>query len=273
MNCGQNLMNSETSPKHISRHLVPTRDFEATVRFFQGVMEFPLEQRGVPKDDLQFQRYARFRMPNGIVMEVVEPTKACAFRYLHPVVSISVGDFAETLRRMETQGVTPFTDMTEPDKGYARTYFESPGGLPFQLNLDPTTPQHVSKNAPGVAWILIPTLAFDTDLAFFSEGLGLSLVQQGTPVDDRQFLRYAQFELDNRMVLELLEPSDECAETYLGPVLAIMTTDLLSMKSTIEAAGTAFLTDVIRSEDGWAWTYFNVPGAGIFQLYGVYGTK
>ena len=88
-----------------------------------------------------------------------------------------------------------------------------------------------------------------------------------------QFLRYAQFELDNRMVLELVEPSDECAETYLGPILAITTTDFLSMKSTIESAGITFLTDVIRSEDGWAWAYFNVPGASTFQLYGFYGPK
>jgi len=127
----------------------------------------------------------------------------------------------------------------------------------------------VDEHKAGVSWILHPTRDFEATVALFAETLGLSMLQRGVPVDDLQFVHYAQFKLDNGVVLEVVEPSAECADRFTGPVLAMTVDDLLGMKQRIEATGVVFHTDVIYSDDGSAWTYFEVPGAGRFQLMGV----
>jgi|GEM_PF-6753891 len=63
-------MGAVHTQRTIAWNLVPTTDFEATVRFFEELMGWEMEQQGVPVHDLQFQRYAMFRCPNGVVLEV-----------------------------------------------------------------------------------------------------------------------------------------------------------------------------------------------------------
>ena len=120
-----------------------------------------------------------------------------------------------------------------------------------------------------IAWNLVPTTDFEATVRFFEAVMGWEMKQRGVPVHDLQFQRYAMFHCPNGVVMEVVEPSADCAARFTGPVLAITVDDLLGMKQRIEATGVLFDTDVIYSDDGSAWTYFDLPGAGRFQLMGV----
>ena len=250
--------------------LVPSRDFDATVAFFEDVMGYPVEQRGTPKDDPQYLRYAMVRAPNGIVLEVLEPAPACRTLYTHPVISISVKDLKETRRALEAAGIDFLTDTYTDQAGQLWTYFREPGGGLLQVSEDSNAGQNapISEGEDGVEWLLVPTEAFDATVAFFEEVMGFPVEQRGKPVNDLQFLRYAVIRMRNGMVLELVEPAPEAAERLKGAVVCLTVQDLGGMRAHLEGHGVAFASGIIDTKTGLGWTYFQVPGATVFQLQG-----
>lgn len=57
------------------------------------------------------------------------------------------------------------------------------------------------KVTEGIRWILAPTARFQESLVFFRDVMGLPVVEEGVPVTDTQFSRYAQIKLPNGVVL------------------------------------------------------------------------
>ena len=76
-----------------------TANFDETVAFFCNVMSLPVTEEGVSVTDTQFTFYAQITMPNGVVLEVVEPSETAGELYNAPVVSITVNDVAEARAR------------------------------------------------------------------------------------------------------------------------------------------------------------------------------
>ncbi len=250
--------------------VVPSHDFEATVSFLQEVMGFPIEAQGTPTNDHQYLRYAMFRTPNGVVLEVVEPTPTCADLYTHPVVCISVSDLTETRAALEADGIVFLTETIETDTGAAWTYFRTPEGTPTQICTDPHAawPKPVSTHAEGVAFILAPSSQFDDTKAFFKRHLGLSLSVEGAPVTDMRFSRYALFDAANGVQLEVVEPIAAYADQFTHPVVSITVSDLVATAEHFRAEGIPLLSDIVDTKEGWGWVYFELPGATMFQIGG-----
>lgn len=113
--------------------LVPTGHFEQSVAFFRDVMGMAVAEEGVPVTDTQFSRYAQLRMPNGVVLEVVEREEAVAHLYPGPIVSITVDDVAEARRELESKHVEFVTPIFDTRRGLGWTYFRAPDGTVYQL--------------------------------------------------------------------------------------------------------------------------------------------
>jgi catechol 2,3-dioxygenase-like lactoylglutathione lyase family enzyme len=117
----------------ISWILAPTQRFQESLLFFREVMGLPVVEEGVPAIDTQFNRYAQIRMPNGVVLEIVEPKEAVAHLYDAPIVSITVDDVAQARQELEGRHVTFVAPVFDTGEGWGWTYFQSPDGTVYQL--------------------------------------------------------------------------------------------------------------------------------------------
>src|SRR2546428_12975159 len=86
-----------------------TTTFDATVAFFCNVMGLAVTEKGVPVTDTQFTRYAQITMPNGAVLEIVEPGETVRQLYKAPIVSITADDAAQPRRELEGQQIELLT--------------------------------------------------------------------------------------------------------------------------------------------------------------------
>ena len=107
------------------------------------------------------------------------------------------------------------------------------------------------KVTEGITWILVPTPRFQESLAFFRDIMGLPVVEEGVPVTDTQFSRYAQIKLPNGAVLEIVEPKETVAQLYHAPVVSITVDDVARARHELEERRSSlsrrFLT---RGKDG-----------------------
>jgi catechol 2,3-dioxygenase-like lactoylglutathione lyase family enzyme len=110
-----------------------TTQFNATSGFFLDLLGLPVVEEGVPKVDSQFTRYAQFRLPNGTVLELVEPAEAYRHLYAGPMLSISVENLAQARKQLETQGIEFVAPVFRDGAGSAWTYFRAPDGHVHQL--------------------------------------------------------------------------------------------------------------------------------------------
>jgi catechol 2,3-dioxygenase-like lactoylglutathione lyase family enzyme len=110
-----------------------TTNFDETVAFFANVMGLPVTQKGVAVVDTQFARYAQIAMPNGVVLEVLEPSEAVRQLYKAPIVSITVDDVAQARRELEGRKIEFLTPIFDTKQGWAWTYFRAPDGNIYQI--------------------------------------------------------------------------------------------------------------------------------------------
>ena len=113
--------------------LAPTTKFDETVTFFRDVMGLAVDEEGVPTIDTQFTHYAQIRMPNGVVLEIVDPNEAVREIYNGPIVSITVDDVAQTRRELENKHIEFVAPVFETKEGWGWTYFRAPDGRVYQI--------------------------------------------------------------------------------------------------------------------------------------------
>ncbi len=113
--------------------LAPSTSFDTSVEFFEGTMGLPVKARGTPVTDLQFQRYAQFQLPNGMILESVEPVPDCEGRFSGPVVTLTVSNLNQSIDQLERQGMRFLTSPFDSGDGWAWIYFQLPGSTTFQL--------------------------------------------------------------------------------------------------------------------------------------------
>ena len=259
---------------HITRVMIPSRDFDATLDFFTKTLRIPLDPHGTPSQDPQFLRVAVLSAPNGVKLEIGEPTPSCAALYLHPVISITVKKLDATRQSLEAQGVEFLSPTVHHEAGRAWTYFRTPSGSPTQLRSEldpepsPSSPPEPTGTPNAVEWILAPSTRFEESVQFFHEQLGLSLHAQGVPVHDLRFHRYAQFQSEDGVVIEVVEPKAEHLLRFGGPVPSITVADLRTARERLVSEGIELLSDVVSTPDNAGWFYFRVPGSTNFQLSG-----
>ena len=125
----------------------------------------------------------------------------------------------------------------------------------------------------GIHWILVPTGNFDQSVAFFRDVMGMAVTEQGVPVTDTQFSRYAQFKMPNGIGLEIVEPKPPVAHIYRAPIVSITVDDVAQARRELEGQQIQFSTPVFDTNEGWGWTYFRAPDGAVYQLQGLYQAR
>ena len=124
------------------------------------------------------------------------------------------------------------------------------------------------KITEGINWILAPTSRFQESLVFFRDIMGLPVVEEGVPITDTQFSRYAQMKLPNGVVLEIVEPKETVAQLYCAPILSITVDNVTQARHELEERQIKFVAPVFDTQEGWGWTYFQAPDGAVYQLQG-----
>jgi catechol 2,3-dioxygenase-like lactoylglutathione lyase family enzyme len=119
-------------------------------------------------------------------------------------------------------------------------------------------------------WIIICTERFEETVTFFRDVMGFAVLEEGVPVIDTQFTRYAQIGLPNGMVLEIVEPGEQVRHLYTAPILSITVDDVLQARRTMENKQTEFVAPIFDTKQGWGWTYFRAPDGHVYQIQGPY---
>jgi predicted enzyme related to lactoylglutathione lyase len=122
----------------------------------------------------------------------------------------------------------------------------------------------------GVEWICTCTTNFNETVAFFSNVMGLPVTEEGVPVTDTQFTRYAQITMPNGVVLEILEPGEAVRQLYKAPIVSITVDDVAQARRELEGHEVEFLTPIFDTRRGWGWTYFRAPDGNVYQIQGPY---
>ena len=125
----------------------------------------------------------------------------------------------------------------------------------------------------GITRILSPTRNFEQSVAFFRDIMGIAVVEEGVPVTDTQFSRYAQIRMPNGVVLEVVEPKEGVAHLYDAPVVSITVDDVAQARCELENRQIVFESPIFDTREGWGWTYFRAPDGMVYQLQGPYGEK
>lgn len=120
----------------------------------------------------------------------------------------------------------------------------------------------------GVRWILVCTNQFDAMVALFRDVMRLAIAEEGVPVVDTQFTRYAMVKMPNDVVLEVVEPRAELRGLYAGAVVSITVDDVVNARDEMEAHGVEFVGPIVRTPGGWGWTYFRAPDGAVYQVQG-----
>jgi catechol 2,3-dioxygenase-like lactoylglutathione lyase family enzyme len=124
----------------------------------------------------------------------------------------------------------------------------------------------------GIDWILAPTRNFQQSVTFFRDVMGMTVTDDGIPVTDTQFCRYAQFKMPNGVVLEIVEPNETLARLYHSPIVSITVDDVAQARRELESRQIEFLTPILDTRQGSGWTYFRAPDGNVYQLQGPYGS-
>jgi predicted enzyme related to lactoylglutathione lyase len=127
------------------------------------------------------------------------------------------------------------------------------------------SPMNVTE---GIRWILACTDQFDAMVAFFRDVMQLPVENEGVPVNDTQFTRYALVKMPNEVVLEIIQPREELRELYAGAVVSITVDDVPGARREMEEKGVEFMAPIIYTPEGWGWTYFRAPDGAVYQIQG-----
>ena len=126
------------------------------------------------------------------------------------------------------------------------------------------------KVTEGVSWVISCTSNFEQTVAFFRSVMGLVVTDEGVPVTDTQFTRYARIKMPNGAVLEIVEPDQGVRRLYTAPIVSFTVDDLAQARRELEDLQAEFVAPILSTKEGWGWTYFRAPDSNIYQLQGAY---
>jgi hypothetical protein len=126
------------------------------------------------------------------------------------------------------------------------------------------------KITAGLNWILAPTTNFSLTVAFFRDVMGLTVMEEGIPVTDTQFSRYAQFQMPDGDVLEIVEPIAALQDLYTAPIPSLTVDDLNQALREFQENQVVLIAPLFTTKDGWGWTYFRALDGNIYQIQGPY---
>ncbi len=136
-------------------------------------------------------------------------------------------------------------------------------------NEDSTKPEiHKERNNEGIEWILAPTLNFHETVNFYRSKMGYKIKSIGYAETDYHFNKYAQFEAPNGITLEIVEPKSAYKTLFTYPIISYTVNDLEDKFKELKAQGVEFISEILKTDDGWGWSYFRDPSNIIYQIQG-----
>ncbi len=273
----------------VTKVICPTIDLAASLKFFEDILGYTVEDKSEASSTLLFSQHATLRTPNGLAIQLVVVRPEFATRFPGTVVSVAVSDFHETCSALGASGLDIWPENVTPDASGGPALFNAPDGTVFQIvqtkggmtralsAQGETGPNQTPPNADsvfgalgntGVEWILVPTQRLDAMAAFLIDVLGYSKVTEGIPSEDLQYARYAVFTTPSGVVLELVEPTAEHMRRYPAPVVSFTVPNLNDAINAVQRSEAELLTDVVAPTSPFSWVYFRAPGGGTFQLQG-----
>ena len=111
----------------------PTSNFQQAVYFYKEIIGLRLIEEGVAQTDYHFNRYAQFRLDNGITLEIVEPKEEYKDLFVHPIRSVKVDNLRAHRHRLIEKGVVFISDILDSGTGDGWTYFQGADGFIVQL--------------------------------------------------------------------------------------------------------------------------------------------
>ena len=121
----------------------------------------------------------------------------------------------------------------------------------------------------GINWLVTCTPRFDEMSAFYRDVLGLVVKSEGAPVTDTRFTRYAQFELPDGSMVEILDGDASARRSFATPVIQFHVDDLAAARREMEQKGVEFVGATYHSE-GAGWAYFRAPDGHVYLIGGPY---
>ena len=126
------------------------------------------------------------------------------------------------------------------------------------------------KSEYSLHWLLHPARDFQKTVDFYTNVLGFRLLDQGYAQTDFHFNRYAQFQFENGITFEVVEPKEQYKDIFRHPIACLRVEDLEAHRKHLSDKGTVFISEILDSGDGWGWTYFKGADDTILQLEGPY---
>ena len=126
------------------------------------------------------------------------------------------------------------------------------------------------KVTEGISWVISCTSNFEQTVAFFRNVMGLAITDEGVPVTDTQFTRYAQIKMSNGVVLEIVEPDERVRQLYNAPIVSFTVDDVAQARRELEGIQVEFVAPIFSTKEGWGWTYFRAPDGNVYQIQGAY---
>jgi predicted enzyme related to lactoylglutathione lyase len=126
------------------------------------------------------------------------------------------------------------------------------------------------KVTEGINWVISCTSNFEQTVAFFRNVMGLAVTDEGIPVTDTQFTRYAQIKMPNGVVLEVVEPDQRVRQLYTAPIVSLTVDDVAQARRELEGLQVELVAPIFSTKEGWGWTYFRAPDGNVYQIQGAY---
>src|SRR5882672_9737092 len=103
------------------------------------------------------------------------------------------------------------------------------------------------KVTKGIEHIITCTERFDETVIFFRDVMGLAVTEEGLPTIDKQYRRYAQFEMQNGVVLEITEPEEAFRHLCAAPIASITVENISQARKEMESKGVQFVSPVFET--------------------------
>jgi len=110
----------------------------------------------------------------------------------------------------------------------------------------------------GYTWTGVRSADLESAVRFFSDVLGLSLIQRDETL--------AQFELPTGQLFEILGPKSYYHHLHACPVIAFQVEDVRRARDELATRGVEFVTEV-DGDESEAWTYFRGPDGYLYELW------
>jgi catechol 2,3-dioxygenase-like lactoylglutathione lyase family enzyme len=119
----------------------------------------------------------------------------------------------------------------------------------------------------GIKWAGICTAEFERTVAFFRDTMGLKLQSEGIPVVQKEFSRYAQFELADGALFEIIDGAAAVRALYNAPLVCFRVDNVAAARAEMESKGVEFIGPIHLAES-YGWTYFRSPDGHLYAVDG-----